>query len=356
MMSSPPKRRSNEAVSTASAASRSSDRVAKARRSGPDGRTTEASIHPPPSTSGTTPHPIPTTATCSTADHQVPHGSTDPSSTVVSYAPNSRYPARRRTTARSAPTAYSAHRVRCRPAAARAPAASLCRAPTPAAEAGAPPSSWPRIASGSTSASAENCVRARMAIPRATTATTSRRGDGSDDRPVEGERGPEEGRVRDCLAHHEAREHHPGHHDGEHRDRVRPGSREELPREEIGGHDGARHHHGVEHVGAAEGIGRGERPVQRGEQQRIELVRERDRRVVERGQRRPRLGDGEGELRVLHLVGHHRPVADPPGEPDGQERGGPAPEQEQPGRRGEPRRAQRARHRGEPSEVRGERS
>ena len=165
-----------------------------------------------------------------------------------------------------------------------------------------------------------------------------------DDRPIEGERRPEEGRVRGCLAHEDAGQHHPGHHDARDGDHERPRPIEKLPAEQVRRDGGTRHQEGIEHVRSLEGVRRRQRADHRREEQGVELVRSRNRGAVDRRQRRMGLGDRQRQLDVLQLVGHHGPVADPAREPEGEDRAGRQPEQDRPHGPDEPGRAGQARH------------
>ena len=178
------------------------------------------------------------------------------------------------------------------------------------------PISCARIASGRTTTSTANCVLARTARQSAATARRSRLGLGSAIGELQTEDRPQERGVRRGLGHQEAGEHHPGNEDGEPRSGERPGAREHLAAEEIHREDRADHQERVQHVRGTERLGRRERAVERRDEQRIELVVDRDRGAVHLGQRRARVRDRGRELRVQELVGHHRPVLDPPREPD----------------------------------------
>ena len=150
------------------------------------------------------------------------------------------------------------------------------------------------------------------------------------DRDLEPQDGPEEHRIRDDLGHHEPGEDHPGHEDGQRGDRERPRARDDLPREQVRGDRGARHHERVQHVRGAERLGWREHPKERREQEGIELAVDLDREAVHGRQRRPGVGDRGRELHVQQLVGHHRPIADAPGEADREHRAYSEPEQGEP--------------------------
>ncbi len=131
------------------------------------------------------------------------------------------------------------------------------------------------------------------------------------DRELQSEERPEEGGVRGRLGHDEPGEDHPQRAHGQGCRSQCPWAGQDLSPEQVGRDDGARHHDRVQDVRRPEGRRRRQRAVERRDEQRVELVRDRDRRPVDGGERRAGLTDGGGELRVLELVGHDRPVANP---------------------------------------------
>ncbi len=128
------------------------------------------------------------------------------------------------------------------------------------------------------------------------------------DRPLAEKDAPGERRIRSVLGQEGRREDEPGRDRRERRGHVTRRIRAGYGACEVeGGYRGAHQQHDVEHVRDGRRVGRWERPVERGQEERVELAVGRVVRPVDGRDERQVLGDARRQAGDLQLVCHHRP-------------------------------------------------